>query len=74
MPGFLPDVCRERFRGRDFMSDVVDVAGHRVFKVAPGGQTFEAFVLSAWDESMAVLWRRKFASSANSRAAAGVRS
>ena len=64
MPGFVPGLCRDRFRGRDFMSDVVDVAGHRVFKVAPGGRTFEVFVLSAWDESMSILWNRKFSSSA----------
>ena len=67
MPGFMPDVCRVKYRGRDFMSDIPDIAGHRVFKVAPGGKTFEMFVLSAWDESMAVLWRRSFASGANAR-------
>ena len=65
MPGFMPDVCRAAFKGREFMADVVDVAGHRVFKVAPGGGTFEAFVLSAWDESMSVLWRKHFVSGAN---------
>ena len=65
MPSFVPGVCRAALRGRDFMSDVVDVAGHRVFKVAPGGRTFEAFVLSAWDESMSILWRKSFVSGAN---------
>ena len=65
MPGFMPDVCREQYKGRDFMADVLDVAGHRVFKVAPGGKTFEAFVLSPWDETMSVMWRRSFVSGAN---------
>ena len=70
MPGFMPDVCREQYRGRDFMADVLDVAGHRVFKVAPGGGTFEAFVLSPWDETMSVMWRRSFVSGANAAGAA----
>ena len=65
MPGFMPDVCREAFKGRDFMADIVDATGHRVFKVAPGGATFEAFVLSAWDETMSILWRKSFVSGAN---------
>ena len=62
MPDFLPDVRREEYRGREFMKDVLDIAGHHVFKVAPGGGTFEAFVLSSQDESMSVLWRRAFVS------------
>ena len=62
LPGFMPDVRREEYRGRDFMKDVLDVSGHRVFKVAPGGRSFEAFVLSAWDETMSILWRRSFVS------------
>ena len=65
MPGFMPGVCRAAYKGRDFMADIVDVAGHRVFKVAPGGDTFEAFVLSAWDETMSILWRKSFSSGAN---------
>ena len=51
-------VCRAALRGRDFMFDVVDVAGHRVFKVAPGGTGWEFFVLSAADESMTVAYHR----------------
>ena len=62
MPSFIPDVRREKYRGRAFMKDVLDIAGHRVFKVAPGGRTFEAYVLSSQDESMSVLWRRSFVS------------
>lgn len=64
MPGFMPDVCRDKYSGRDFMADIVPASGHRVFKVAPGGRTFEAFVLSAWDETMSVMWRRPFVSGA----------
>ena len=62
LPGFMPDVRRAEYKGRNFMRDVLDVAGHRVFKVAPGGKTFKAFVLSAWDESMSILWQRSFVS------------
>ena len=68
-PGFMPEVCRTQYKGRDFMADIVDVAGHRVFKVAPGGKTFEAFVLSAWDETMSILWHKTFTSGANAQAA-----
>ena len=54
MYGHMPDVKREHYAGRAFMKDVVPVQGHSVIKVAPGGKTFDAFVLTNEDESMRV--------------------
>ena len=51
---------REHYADRAFMKDVVPVQGHSVFKVAAGGKTFEAFVLTNEDETMRVLYRRRF--------------
>ena len=39
-------------------------AGHAVVRVAPGGDTFRLMVLSAFDESMTVLYDRDFVSRA----------
>ena len=60
MYGHMPDMKREHYADRPFMRDVVPVQGHSVFKVAPGGKTFEAFVLTNEDESMRVLYRKSF--------------
>jgi hypothetical protein len=38
-----------------------------VFKVAPGGKTFDAFVLTDTDESMRILYARRFTSGANAK-------
>jgi len=65
LPGFLPEVKRREYAGRDFMRDLLPVQGHSVFKVAPGGRTFDLYVLSDEDESMRVLWRQSFRSGAN---------
>jgi hypothetical protein len=46
------------------MRDFLPCQGHTVFKVAPGGRTFELFVLTDEDESMTVLHRREFRSGA----------
>ena len=64
MYGHMPDIKREHYADRPFMKDVVSVQGHSVFKVASGGKTFEAFVLTNEDESMRVLYRKSFASGA----------
>ena len=57
-PGYLPEVKRRAFAGRDFLADVLPVQGHVVVKVAPGGTGWEFFVLSAADESMTVAYHR----------------
>jgi len=54
-PGYLPNVKKCEYAGRDFMNDYLPVQGHTVVKVAPGGEAWEFFVLTAEDESMAVL-------------------
>ena len=54
-PGYLPKVKRREYAGRDFMNDYLPVQGHTVVKVAPGGASWEFFVLTAEDESMTVL-------------------
>ena len=64
MYGHMPDIKREHYADRPFMKDVVPVQGHSVFKVAPGGKTFEAFVLTNEDESMRILYRKSFVSGA----------
>ena len=65
MPGFLPQIKREEYAGRKFMDDFLPVQGHSVFKVAPGGATFDVFVLTDEDESMTVLYRETMRSGAN---------
>ena len=60
--GHMPKEKREHYADRAFMKDVVPVQGHSVFKVAPGGKTFEAFVLTNEDESMRILYRKRFVS------------
>ena len=62
LPGFLPEIRRREYAGRDFMKDFLPVQGHSVFKVAPGGRTFELFILTDEDESMSVLEHRTFRS------------
>ena len=42
--------------------DDIAPAGHAVVRVAPGGSTYEVFSVSAADESMRVLARRRFVS------------
>ena len=54
-PGYLPEIRRRDYAGRDFMRDFLPVQGHTVVKVAPHGASWEFFVLSAEDESMTVL-------------------
>ena len=54
-PGYLPKVKAREYAGRDFMKDYLPVQGHTVVKVAPQGASWEFFVLTAEDESMAVL-------------------
>ena len=54
-PGYLPNVKKREYAGRDFMNDYLPVQGHTVVKVAPGGKSWEFFVLTAEDESMTVL-------------------
>ena len=65
MLGNLPEMRRSHYADRPFMKDILPVQGHSVFKVAPGGATFDALVLTDADESMKVLYRRTFASGAN---------
>ena len=65
LPGYMPEVKRIAYAGREFMRDMLLVHGHSVFKVAPGGKTFELFVLTNEDESMRVLHHRVMRSGAN---------
>ena len=58
---------RKLYADRPFMKDVLPVQGHSVFKVAPGGKTFDAFVLTDEDESMRVLFARRFTSGAETK-------
>ena len=58
--GYLPTVKREAYAGKPFMDAFAPAFGHTVFKVAPGGKTFDLYVVSAADESMQVLYRRTF--------------
>ena len=67
MLGNLPEVRRQHYAGRPFMKDILPVQGHSVFKVAPGGRTFDAFVLTDTDESMRILYARRFTSGANAQ-------
>ena len=53
--GHLPEMRRRDYAGRDFMRDFLPVQGHTVVKVAPGGNSWEFFVLTAADESMRIL-------------------
>jgi hypothetical protein len=62
LPGYLPEIKRREYAGRDFMRDFLPFQGHSVIKVAPGGKTFSLFVLDSADESMRVLCRRDFVS------------
>ena len=62
MFGNMPEIRRTHYADRPFMKDIVPVQGHSVFKVAPGGKTFDAFVLTDKDESMRVLYRKSFVS------------
>ena len=57
-PGYLPKVKKGEYAGRDFMNDFLPVQGHTVVKVAPGGASWEFFVLAAEDESMAVIYHK----------------
>ena len=41
--------------------DDIAPAGHAVVRVEPGGEAFRVFALSASDESMSVLYERRFA-------------
>ena len=59
-PGYLPAVKRREYAGRPFMGDFLPHQGHTVVKVAPGGESWEFFVVSAEDESMKVLFNKKF--------------
>ena len=62
MFGNMPEIRRTHYADRPFMKDIVPMQGHSVFKVAPGGKTFDAFVLTDKDESMRVLYRKSFVS------------
>ena len=62
MYGCLPKDRAVEYAGRDFMSVLPPAQGHSVIKVAPGGKTFDALVLSSEDESMRVLYHRSFKS------------
>ena len=68
LPGYLPEVKRREYAGRNFMRDFLPVQGHSVIKVAPGGKTFRLFVLDSTDESMRVLCCRDFVSGVNGAA------
>ena len=61
-PGYLPGAKRREYAGRSFMNDYLPVQGHTVVKVAPGGASWEFFVLTAEDESMAVLHHQEMKS------------
>ena len=65
LPGYMPEMKKTAYAGRDFMRDILQVHGHSVFKVAPGGRTFELFVLTDEDEAMRVLHHRVMRSGAN---------
>ena len=67
MLGNLPEMRRKRYADRPFMKDVLPAQGHSVFKVAPGGKTFDAFVLTDEDESMRILYARHFTSGAHAK-------
>ena len=54
-PGHLPAVKRREYEGRDFMKDFLPHQGHTVIKVAPGGESWEFFVLTAENESMEII-------------------
>ena len=58
--GHLPEKARREFAERGLLESVAPSQGHAVVKVAPGGETFRIFVLSAEDESMTVLDEREF--------------
>ena len=62
MLGNLPETRRAHYADSPFMKDILPVQGHSVFKVALGGRTFDAFVLTDKDESMRILYRRHFVS------------
>ena len=65
MPGYLPQVKRDEYSGKPFMRDFLPVQGHSVFKVAPGGGSFDLFVLTDEDESMTILHSERLVSGAN---------
>ena len=67
MLGNLPEMRRAHYADRPFMKDILPAQGHSVFKVAPGGKTFDAFVLTDTDESMRILYVRRFTSGANAK-------
>ena len=71
MYGCLPQERAVEYAGRDFMSVLPPAQGHSVIKVAPGGRTFDALVLSSDDESMRVLYRRSFVSCGSAERVAG---
>jgi len=53
--GCMPLETMEGFVGRPFVSDIAPAYGHKVVKVAPGGDSYEIFTLDARDENMTVL-------------------
>ena len=58
-PGYLPEIKRREYAGRAFMADYLPEQGHTVVKVAPGGASWEFFVLTAADESMEIKYHRE---------------
>ena len=58
LPNLVPASQAQRYRGRDFMENVVpDGPAHIVVKVHPGGESYSIYLLDPHDESMRVMKR-----------------
>ena len=56
--GYIADSVRDVAAA--YGADIPPAQGHTLVKVAPGGDTYQVFVIDASDESMRVLYSRKF--------------
>ena len=56
--GYIADSVRNVAEA--YGADIPPAQGHTVVKVAPGGDTYRVFVVDASDESMRVLYSRRF--------------
>ena len=54
----VPDKARKRWSEAAWWKDI-GLAGHVVVKVAPGGESYHAYVLDAADEWMRVIFRKE---------------
>ena len=56
--GYIADSVRDVAAA--YGADIPPAQGHTLVKVAPGGDTYQVFVIDASDDSMRVLYSRKF--------------